>query len=85
MATKRSTLKSGFAGIRGSSGAATAKKFGNKMAPGDGALPRTLRTVQSADLPASPKGRRVGPLEASAPTPPVAVGKRAKRGTDAPG
>lgn len=85
MATKRSTLKGGISSIRGSSGAAHSAKFGNKMAPGDGSLPAALRTTQSADLANSPKGRRTGPYGDAKPNPPVAVGKRAKKGTDAPG
>ena len=85
MPAKRSTLKGGIGSLRGSSGAAHSAKFGSKMAPGDGALPAALRTTQSENLSASPKGRRVGPLPAVAPRPPVGAGKRGKKGTPAPG
>lgn len=82
MATKRSTLKGGIGSIRGSSGAGHAKKFGNKSAPGDGALPHQLRrAVQTENLAGSPKGPRTGPLPATSPKPPVSRAKAGRRGT----
>lgn len=62
-----------------------ANKFGNKLAPNDKDLPRILRTTQTEDLAGSPRGPRVGALKNGAPRPPVSVGKRARRGKDAPG
>ena len=81
MATRRSTLKGGIGSIRGSSGTGHAKKFGQKLAPGDGALPKQLRVTQTQDLAASPKGKRVGPLGTAQPKAPVGQGQSGRKGT----